>query len=1532
MQLQSDGTELISLTSEEWLESVILNTTQILRNLAQDDRFSLVLETAFGDNFLPEAAAILHQEWLNETFLENIEVSFSNELGGALGAYAAASNRIYLSPNLETLEEATAVFLEEVGHAIDARLNKRDTPGDEGAIFSALVRGETLSESQLQTLRAEDDIVERVVNQEVTVLEQANLTVTNLNDDGSAGSLREVINTANTNGEADVITFDSALSGTINLSLGELLITDDLEIVGLGEDQLTINGSGIGRVFKIDDTDPDNDVNVSISEVTITGGRAIEDGGAGIFNNENLTLANSTVSGNIADYNGGGIYNYGTVTLTSSTVSGNTASEGGGIYNASSHYLTLVNSTVSGNYANFYNGGGGGIKNQGEATILNSTISGNNAADTGHGIYNGTTGNATIRNATIANNNGEGLYNYEYGNVTIANTIIANNVGSDVVEGLNPIVSNGFNIVADGSITGANIINSQPLLDLAGLQDNGGPTETIALETGSPAIDAGDNGEIPGDTLDEDDDGDIEEDILFDQRGLGFNRVINGVVDIGAFEAPDTLIVDNLVDENDGDFSTGDLSLREAIAEIEVGGIITFDPELLEGIIGLDSALGELLIDKALTIDGEENNITINAGGGSRVFNIDDDNSESEIDVTINGLTITGGNVSGDGAGILNAENLTLTNSTVSLNTATDGGGVSNEGNASFRNSTITGNYADLGGGFFNYGNASFSNTTISNNEATNNGGGIYNFSDNTVSLINSTVTTNVANQGGGILNLGSAALNVSTVSGNSATASGGGLYNFGEATLNISTISGNTADTDGGGIYNPGTVTLNTSTVSANTASSNGGGVSIGEGGVANLNNSTVSTNLSNASGGGLLIASTAMANLSNSTVFGNTANDGGALANSGEATIANSTIAGNTATYDGAGSAGIVHGSDSITTIESAIVADNLLLGSPNDIGAAPGGGGTVDVSFSLVENGIFTDGGNNITATDPLLDPDGLKRNGGFIQTIALQSGSPVIDEGSNPDALSFDQRGPSFDREINAVADMGAFEFQNGANTAPISVELRLLEDRGAGLVDITSTGEVFTTNFVLEVLVADERTTPAGVVSATFDLTFNNNELLDDPTLVENTDDFAPASIEDIANPVLTSSFPLFRDGTLDNIVGEITALGAGALTNTDPPQGSAIGVGTLDTFSTLSFQEDSTRSPADNGFAFSLTIDPGQTGFADGVFADPDAVSFTQNVTLNNPPTLDPIPDSNIAENAIATDIVLVGTDIIATDDGLGNEVTFTLTNVPTDLNDDPLFAFFDSSETGDNRFVSTSTVAENFPLVVTPAGEATLDFEDVSSYSVGITASDGFKDSEESTFTVNVTDVEQAIISVDSSSVIFGTPVSSFRENASDSTLVRPTFPDTFRSVTITNSTPVEDSELLQITEFIINAPNVSILNGNVPQEGDILLNPGESHTVTLKYEPAGSGESFNVPDGLVINSNSANAPIFGVGLIGESTFNSDINYDGIVDLNDLAVLEQTPFLSSLGDPGYDPSADINGDTEINRGDLIVLNSEIPV
>ena len=119
-----------------------------------------LLARIFGDNFNQDLADILLQNWQEKNFVDfpEIKIVSKSEINSANGAYAKESKTIYLTEELllqGNNELIAAVILEEYGHHLDTLLNQTDAPGDEGAIFSSLVRGETIYPEQLQTIKIE---------------------------------------------------------------------------------------------------------------------------------------------------------------------------------------------------------------------------------------------------------------------------------------------------------------------------------------------------------------------------------------------------------------------------------------------------------------------------------------------------------------------------------------------------------------------------------------------------------------------------------------------------------------------------------------------------------------------------------------------------------------------------------------------------------------------------------------------------------------------------------------------------------------------------------------------------------------------------------------------------------------------------------------------------------------------------------------------------------------------------------------------------------------------------------------------------------------------------------------------------------------------------------------------------------------------------------------------------------------------------------------------------------------------------------
>jgi S-layer homology domain len=250
--------------------------------------------------------------------------------------------------------------------------------------------------------------------------------------------------------------------------------------------------------------------------------------GGGIFNNGGTVIVtNSTISGNNSfqvtndEDGGGGIRNSGTLTVTASTISGNSAKAGGGIDNSGT--LTVTSSTISGNTAAKY---GGGIYNfGGNATVANTTLSGNSAGSNGGGIFKFDTF-MTITSNTIAGNTaigGGGIYKGGGGSETVENNILANNGGENCYAGL---INNDGNNLDSGNSCGfgsnnGSMSNTDPML--GPLANNGGPTQTMALLPGSPAIDAGNTSFCSSSPVNG-----------VDQRGM--SRPQGGGCDIGAYE------------------------------------------------------------------------------------------------------------------------------------------------------------------------------------------------------------------------------------------------------------------------------------------------------------------------------------------------------------------------------------------------------------------------------------------------------------------------------------------------------------------------------------------------------------------------------------------------------------------------------------------------------------------------------------------------------------------------------------------------------------------------------------------------------------------------------------------------------------------------------------------------------------------------------------------------------------------------------------------------------------------------------------
>jgi predicted outer membrane repeat protein len=273
---------------------------------------------------------------------------------------------------------------------------------------------------------------------------------------------------------------------------------------------------------------------VSINNCTFTGNSAAGSGssacsGAAVANSGTMTVTESTFTGNTAASDAGAIYNNGTLTVSTTTFNNNTAGSDGGAIR-SDGTLTLSSSTFAGNSASSV--GGGLDSSDARLSVTNCTFAGNTAGSAGAGIQaDSGTGTANLTNDTITANRsplGAGINSARP--VTLHNTIVGGNfqgsgsTASDIAGSVD--ASSSFNLIGTGGSGGlTNGVNNNLVgvtnLGLAPLANNGGPTQTIALLAGSPAIDHGSNTYVTtGET---------------DQRGLP--RIADSTVDIGAYEA-----------------------------------------------------------------------------------------------------------------------------------------------------------------------------------------------------------------------------------------------------------------------------------------------------------------------------------------------------------------------------------------------------------------------------------------------------------------------------------------------------------------------------------------------------------------------------------------------------------------------------------------------------------------------------------------------------------------------------------------------------------------------------------------------------------------------------------------------------------------------------------------------------------------------------------------------------------------------------------------------------------------------------------
>lgn len=326
--------------------------------------------------------------------------------------------------------------------------------------------------------------------------------------------------------------------------------------------------------------------------------------------------------------------------------------------------------------------------------------------------------------------------------------------------------------------------------------------------------------------------------------------------------------------------SSGNCSLRAAIEEANtLAGADT---------IGLPAgtyllSAGELWINDSLSLNGEAMATTVvDAQYMSRVFNIDNLNDNSLIDVNLSNITVQHGAWTqyGEegGGGIRTSENLLIESSKIHQNLSYEvGGGLRARGSGSIviSNSQINSNEAHSGGGIVNGAlKMTIVNCVLTDNSSIS-GGGIENGSH--LTIINSTVGTNTSMDGGGIFNMSTMTITDSTIENNMSTDTGGGISNYyGNMIVANSIIQNNVSTREGGGIYNVevASVQMLSSIIRDNIADYRGGGIYNEMSSSVHLENSEISGNRSKDGGGVYNDRSTMTIN--SSRIYSNTADTG--------------------------------------------------------------------------------------------------------------------------------------------------------------------------------------------------------------------------------------------------------------------------------------------------------------------------------------------------------------------------------------------------------------------------------------------------------------------------------------------------------------------------------------------------------------------------------------------------------------------------------------------------------------------------------
>jgi len=857
-------------------------------------------------------------------------------------------------------------------------------------------------------------------------------------DDSGQGSLRQAVINANDNPGDDTISWLFGFGGdTITLTTGEISISEAVAVNGPSADPVTINGNGASRMFKL--TSAPSGTEISFSNLTISNGLDSSYGGAIRGDNQKLILNNCLFDGNATTANGGGavaMISAGSVTASDCTFTNNTAAAFGGAIDVfgTGAKAVLTNCVISGNTGT----NAGGIYARTYLFAQGCTFSGNKAtAGSGGAIYmsgQGGTGDMIMRNCTIS------------GNQSTAN-------GGGVLL---------FNFPGTLSVQNSTIVNNAALFNNGGgiCRVSGAGTISIESSVVSGNTSAGADDIFSGGTVN------VTTSAI--GTGDGFTKT-----DLGGnlpFQAHANLFLGSLVN-NGGPSQThmpgkgspliGKGSNPATLTSDQRGaGFVRISGGIEIGAVEIQHDFVVLNANESGTGSLRQAVLDANANPGGDTITFDPtyfssaktislfDFIDGSTEIAISeGVTITGpgaklATISGhNDARIFNTQSSPAGNNIVIT------GLTLTEGNSASSGGAILGGDEDI---FLN-------DCVLTGNKTSANGGGA-------VAVVSGGTLTAMDCQ----------------FSSNVGAAFAGAIAVFGagaKTTLQRCEITGNSAPY-AGGIYARNYLSIEASTLSGNKATAGKGGAVYmsGYGGTGTMfvRNSTISGNSSTANGGGIVLV-----------VF------------PGTLTVQNSTIVNNSATALFTNGGGICRfsGAGSIS-LESSVVSGNTCNSGPDIFS-----GGLVQMKTSAVESGsgfAKTDlGGNLPFQAHANLKLGPLADNGGPMQTHRPESGSPLINAGSNPLVLKTDQRGVS--RVLGPAIDIGSVEtvepliVTNNNDSGPGSLRQNINDaNLDAGMNTITFDPAFFAAAKVItlatgELLITDSVTiTGPGALLATVD--------------------------------------------------------------------------------------------------------------------------------------------------------------------------------------------------------------------------------------------------------------------------------------------------------------------------------------------------------------------------------------------------------------------------------------------------------------